>query len=120
MLKSFFRSFGFAWRGVCIAFAEHRNLKVQATIGVAVVTLGFYLNLTYLEWCILLCCIALVLGMEIVNSSIETIVNLVKLEFHPLAGKIKDMAAGAVLVVSFFAAMIGMVLFYHVLQRQIP
>ena len=72
---------------------------------------GFYLSIAAIEWCILLLCIALVIGLELVNTALENLVDLVTRERNPLAGKVKDIAAGAVLVVSIITVIIGLIIF---------
>ncbi len=88
-----------------------RNLKVQSVIALIVVCAGFYFNIEILEWCAILFSISLVIGLEILNSAIENLVDLVTLERKPLPGRIKDVAAGAVLFSSIMAVIIGVMIF---------
>jgi len=110
-MKSFFKSFIYALQGIWSGIADQRNLKFQLTVAVVVVGAGFYVSITALEWCIILICIALVIGLELVNTAIENLVDLVTMERNPLAGKIKDIAAGAVLTVSVISLIIGLIIF---------
>jgi diacylglycerol kinase len=110
-MKEFFQSFIYAIQGIWAAIADQRNLKVQLAVAFVVVVAGFYLSITSLEWCILLICIALVIGLELMNTGIENLVDLVTMERNPLAGKIKDIAAGAVLSVSVISLVIGLIIF---------
>jgi diacylglycerol kinase len=110
-MKEFFQSFAFALQGIWSAFADQRNLKVQLAVAIVVVAAGFYVAITPFEWCIILLCIALVIGLELLNSAIESLVDLVTMERNPLAGKIKDIAAGAVLTVSIISLIIGVIIF---------
>jgi len=110
-MKSFLKSLVDAIRGIWSGIVDQRNLKVQIAIAVIVVGAGFYFRITPLEWSIILICIGLVIGIEMINSAIENLVDLVTLERKPLAGKIKDIAAGAVLVVSVIAVIIGVIIF---------
>ena len=111
MMKEFFRSFIFALNGIRAAMREQRNVKVQSIIALITVGAGFYFDITPGEWCFVLFAIALVIGFEIINSAIESLVDLVTREQNPLAGKVKDMAAGAVLFASIIAVIIGLVIF---------
>lgn len=110
-MKSFLKSFGYAIQGIWSGVADQVNLKVQ--IGVALIVVGacFYFDIHPLEWCIILLCIGVVLGLEMMNSAIESLVDLVTLERKPLAGKIKDIAAGAVLIMSITSVVIGIIIF---------
>jgi diacylglycerol kinase len=80
---------------------------------VALVTIGagFYFGITSWEWCVILITIGLVIALEMVNTAIERLVDLVTRERKPQAGKIKDIAAGAVLVVSVIAVVVGVIVF---------
>ena len=97
--------------------ADQRNLRVLICIGAAVVAAGFYYDITTVEWCIVLLCIGLVVGLEMINSSIESLVDLVTMEKNPLAGKVKDMAAGAVLFTSVMSTIIGLIIFWKYLTE---
>lgn len=110
-MKEFFQSFAFALQGIWSGVADQRNLKVQLAVAMVVIGAGFYVSITPLEWCIILLCIGLVIGLELLNSAIENLVDLVTMERNPLAGKIKDIAAGAVLTVSIISLIIGLIIF---------
>ena len=110
MIK-FLKGFRFAINGIRVALREQLNLKVQVVIAVVVVTLGVHFQITLIEWIALLLTIALVFGLELINTAIENLVDLVTTERKPLAGKIKDIAAGAVLIVSVLSVIIGWLIF---------
>ena len=111
-MKKFLKSLKYAINGIWSGIADQPNLKVQMAIAAIVIGAGFYFQITTTEWCIVLLCIALVvIGLEMINSAIESLVDLVTLERMPLAGRIKDIAAGAVLLVSIIAVMIGIIIF---------
>lgn len=110
-MKEFLKSFLFAFRGIRDAFREQRNLKVQVLITVVVIGAGFYFNITTIEWCLILMSVGLVIGLEILNTTVENLVDLVTQEWKPHIGKIKDMAAGAVLIASVIALVVGVIVF---------
>lgn len=110
-MNSFLKSFVYATHGIRAAMQEHRNLVIQVFIAILVVAAGFYFSITPMEWCVLLLAIAVVIGLEMMNTAIENLVNLVTMERKPLAGKVKDIAAGAVLFASAIAVIIGIILF---------
>jgi diacylglycerol kinase len=112
MMRAFFKSFLYAWNGIVMALREQRNLRIHFAATVLVILAGLYFSVTATEWCILLLCIALVISIELINSSIEDLVNLVTAEWKPQAGKIKDIAAGAVLVMAIIALIVGIIIFY--------
>jgi diacylglycerol kinase len=110
-MKKFFSRFLYAARGIGAAFSEQLNLKIQLVVAMLAVGLGFYFDISFSEWSILLLTIGLVLGLEMVNTTLENIVDLVTKERNPLAGKIKDIGAGAVLLVSILSLVIGWLIF---------
>lgn len=110
-MNGFFRSFLYALQGLRVSFREQRNLKVQTLVALVTVGAGFYFGITATEWCMILLAIGLVIGLEMINTSIESLVDLVTLERKPLAGKIKDIAAGAVLMASIMALIVGVIIF---------
>jgi diacylglycerol kinase len=110
-MKSFLKSLTNALHGIWAGISDQRNLKVQVAIALLVIGAGFYLRIAYMEWCVVLLCIGLVVGLEMINSAMENLVDLVTLERKPLAGKIKDIAAGAVLFVSVISLVIGVIIF---------
>ena len=115
-MSQFFKSFVYALKGMRAAWVDQRNIKVQSFIAVVVVTAGVYFEITRADWCLVLFAIGLVMALEIVNSSIESLVDLVTRERNDLAGKVKDIAAGAVLFASVMAVIIGILVFEKYLR----
>lgn len=111
-MKAFLKSFGYAWNGLREAIRDERNLKVQLAAAAVVIALGFYFHVTATEWCILILCIGIVLGFELLNTALENLVDLVHPERHPLAGKVKDIAAASVLIVSLTSLIISLIIFW--------
>lgn len=107
---SFFKSFGYAFKGIKWAL-EERNFRLHLVSTVLVVVLGLYFQISKYEWLVIVLCIALILSMELVNTAIEEIVNFISPEHHSKAGKIKDLAAGAVLVASICVFIIALIIF---------
>lgn len=85
------------------------HLHVIASVVVLIMAYRFGVSRT--EWCILVLCIGLVWMAETFNTAIETLTNLVSPEYHKLAGKTKDLAAGAVLLAAITAAIVGLIIF---------
>ena len=105
-------SLEFALTGILTAFKEERNMRKHAVTALAVILAGFVFQVSRIEWLFLLLSIFLVVAFEIINSAIENVVDLAShYHFSMLAKKAKDMAAGAVLVVSLLAAVIGALIF---------
>ncbi|MCC9165388.1 diacylglycerol kinase family protein [Pontibacter harenae] len=109
--KKRYNSFKFALRGLNSAVRSEPHMRLHVLSAIGVVIAGFFFDVTKTEWCALVGCIGLVFTAEIINTSIETLTNLVSPEWHDLAGKTKDLAAGAVLAASITAAIIGLIVF---------
>jgi diacylglycerol kinase (ATP) len=101
------RSFADAAKGLRLVFATQTNAKIHAVATLLVVGSGFFCGLTMWEWALVVLAIALVWTAEAVNTAIENVVDLVSPERHPLAGRAKDAAAGAVLAAAIGAALVG-------------
>jgi diacylglycerol kinase (ATP) len=108
MLKSFHD----AWNGIVLAIRTQRNVRVQLSVTVLVIAAGFYFSLSPVEWCIAVLAMGLVMGLEVMNTSIEELVNFVSPERREEARRIKDLAAGAVLIAALAAAIIGCIILY--------
>jgi diacylglycerol kinase len=104
-------SFKFALRGFVVALKEQANLRIHLTISIFVLIAAFVLKVSSMEWLILIICIGMVVSLELVNSAIESLVDMVSPEWREQAGKIKDIAAAAVLFASLLAGCIGLVIF---------
>ena len=100
------KSFTYAWKGVCSFLSKEHNAWIHCTAIIAVTIAGIRLEITRTEWLVILLCFAMVF-----NTAIERLVNLVSPDYHPVAGDVKDIAAGAVLICAIFAAIIGLIIF---------
>ncbi len=116
-LKKQLRSFGYAWKGIRCCVGKEQNLSFHLIAMVVTVIAGFLLEITRIDWMIVILCIGVVIAAELFNSAIEKLVDLVSPERHPIAGQVKDIAAGAVLVCAATAAIIGLIVFIPYLTR---
>ena len=105
------KSFFYAFEGLKTAAKEEPNFRIHLTIASLALILAVVLGFSITEWLVLLFTISLVLILELVNTSLEEIVNLVNPETHPLAKKAKDVMAAAVLLAAAISIIIGFVLF---------
>ena len=109
--KARFTSFRDAWRGLHVQLSTQANARIHALASVLAIGLGWRLGLTATEWCLVIGAIGLVWTAETFNTAIEFLVDLVSPEINPLAGRVKDLAAGAVLAAAITAAAIGALIF---------
>ena len=120
--KKQLRSFGYAWKGIRCCIGKEQNLSFHLIATAVVVIAGFVLGITRMEWMIIILCIGVVIAAELFNTAIEKLVDLVSPQQHPVAGQVKDIAAGAVLskqvlVCAATAAIIGLIVFIPYLTR---
>ena len=105
------KSFGYAFAGIASCIKNERNMKIHCVMALLVTAAGFVLEISVTEWCICLILFALIFSLEMVNTAVESVVDLVTLEKKPLAKIAKDTAAGAVLAAAILSAIIGCVIF---------
>ncbi|MFS0780872.1 diacylglycerol kinase family protein [Bacillus sp. 1P06AnD] len=108
---TFRKSVGFAAAGIFWSMKE-RNMKIHCSMAVLVILAGFYFSLSIVEWLFVLSSIAGVIALEMMNTAVETAVDLVTEEYRELARISKDVAAGAVLVYSLYAFVVGCIIFF--------
>lgn len=104
-------AFADAWRGIGFLLRDEAHARFHLLATILVICLGWWVELTKGEWLALILVIGMVWVAESLNSAIEACVDLACPEQHPLAGKAKDLAAGAVLLASICACVVGIFLF---------
>ncbi len=100
-----------ALRGLYVFWKVTINFRIQLVFAFLVVLCGFYFNVSVLEWLALVFSIGLVLVTEALNTAIEIDIDLTSPEYHPFARDTKDVSAGAVLLSSIVATIIGLIIF---------
>lgn len=111
--KKVIKSFPHAVRGIMLVFNE-RNMQVHLLAVAMVIVFGFWLSISNLEWLIIFLCFALVTSLETLNSAIENVCNKLRDDLslsYDATKNARDLSAGAVLIASFFSALIGLVIF---------
>src|SRR5690554_4823263 len=109
--RNIFASFNYAIQGVMYTLRTQRNMKIHFSTAILVLMLASVLNISRLELIALFLVIGMVITAELINTSIEEVVNLVTQEYHPIAGTAKNVAAGAVLVSASVSVFIGYLIF---------
>ena len=114
--RDWVKNFLYASHGIAYAWRTERNFRLEAYISSLVIVLALFLGLNLVP--VLLCC-ALVMSLELLNTALEAIVDLVSPTYHPLAKIAKDVAAGAVLLSSISSLLIGLYLFIPVIISRV-
>ncbi|MBN9653720.1 diacylglycerol kinase family protein [Halobacillus sp. GSS1] len=103
--------FRFAWNGIKEVCSSERNFRIHLLAAILVITAAFMFGLSKGEWVTILLIICMVLSLEMVNTAMERLLDFYHPEQNPIIGSIKDITAGAVLVASIGAVIIGMIIF---------
>lgn len=104
-------SFGYAFEGIWTGIRKERNMRIHCLAIICVTLAGTLLHIAAAEWCICLLLFALVASLELVNTAVEAVVDLVTEDKKPLAKIAKDTAAGAVLFSAIISVFIGCIIF---------
>lgn len=118
--KSLINSFKYACMGIKSAIKSEKNMKIHVLATLIVTALGFILGLKPLEWVACILSIVIVISSEMLNTAIETVVDLVSPNINPLAKKAKDIAAGSVLVMAIGAFLVGLIIFIPKIINILP
>jgi len=110
-LKKRLLSIKYAMSGVRILFWEEPNALIQLFVTVCVLVAGFIFRISSGEWIAVILCFGLVISLESVNSAIENIADFVSPGKHEMIKKVKDLAAGAVLIGAVISVIVGMIVF---------
>ena len=110
-MRKFIRGFGYAFNGIWHAAATQLNFRVHLAAAAVALYGGWALHISPDEWLWIILCIGMVLMAELFNTAIEFLTDLVSPEYNKKAGLVKDMSAGAVLVIASCALIIGLIIF---------
>ena len=105
------KSFGYAFEGIWTGIRKERNMRIHCLAVILVTAAGTFFGLSAAEWCICLLLFGMVISLELVNTAVEAVVDLVTEEKKPLAKIAKDTAAGAVLFAAIISAFVGCIIF---------
>ncbi|MEM6262577.1 MAG: diacylglycerol kinase family protein [Bacteroidota bacterium] len=105
------KSFEFAIKGILWLFRSQGNAQVHLLALIGIIGMGLWVNLASWEWCCILLCMGMVLVAEAINTAIEHVTDLASPEYHQLAGRAKDVAAGAVLLAVLFCGGVWGIIF---------
>ena len=110
-IKRLFKSFSYAYKGITKTFLEEQNLQIQSIVGIIILVIACLLKISPIEWCLIISAIFIVILMEMINSAIERVADALKPRIHFYVKEIKDIMAGAVMISSLLAIIIGLIIF---------
>ncbi|MDR2369748.1 MAG: diacylglycerol kinase family protein [Mycoplasmataceae bacterium] len=107
------KKFGYAFRGLFTSLKEETSLVVHAVIGIIVLIVAALLHkqMNPIDWAIIILVIGIVIGMELLNTAIENLVDIVAFKYNYNAKKIKDISAAATLVLTVTSVIVGLIIF---------
>ncbi len=108
-------AFGYAFKGAWDLLRNHAPSRIHMLAFVGMVGIAYWLDFPLWKWAMVFICSGMVLAAESLNTAVEYIVDLVSPEYNELAGKAKDVAAGAVLFTAIFSALVAGLLIYDAL-----
>lgn len=109
--KSLGKKFKVAFEGIYNTFKEELSFRYHTYLLLLVIFMGVFLNISLYEWLAVVIVASVVLASEMMNTAIESLVDMYTLEFNLKAKKIKDIGAGAVLITALSASIVGMIIF---------
>lgn len=112
-MRALAASFSYAARGVAACLWQERNFRIHLIAAGYAAALGLWMKLSRLEWAALALTVGMVLALELVNTAVESAIDLANPDVHPLAALAKDAAAGAVLLAAAAAVGVGICLFWR-------
>ena len=105
------KSFTYAWAGIKACFKSESNFRIHVVAAIVTIAVSMLLHISATEWIAVCFCIAFVIVMEMMNTAIEKLCDVVHAEKHPVIKKVKDIAAGAVLVSAVFSLITAAIIF---------
>jgi diacylglycerol kinase len=118
-MKKWLSSARHALHGLLFLVQTERNFRIELFFAFTAIVAGFWLRISVFEFCIVLLCIGAVLGAEAFNSAIERLADFHTREIHPEIKTIKDIAAGAVVMLSIISLIIGLIIFWPLISERL-
>ncbi len=106
--RNLLESFRYAFAGLAYALRTQRNTRIHLSIAALVIAMGLWLRLPPTSWAVLTLTIGLVLVGEMINTVVETLVDMITADYHPLAKVTKDVMAAVVLLTAMFSVIVGL------------
>jgi undecaprenol kinase len=118
-LRQFTSSLRYAFRGLAYAVKNEKNFQNEMAIGILVIIAMFYFDVTRGEMVVLFVVIMAVLIMELLNTAMERVIDILKPKIHPYAKLVKDLMAASVLMMSILTIILGLIIFMPYLVQKV-
>jgi len=109
--KRFLKSFQYSIEGLIYAYKYEQSILIHFMACIVAISMGFVFSISALEWLFIFIIMGVVLAVEMINTAIEAIVDMITLEIHPLAKIAKDAGSAATFIVSFISLIIAGIIF---------
>ena len=109
-IKNFFRAFRISMRGLFILAKSETNVLLEVFVGILIIIISLFLKLTSTEWLIVLMTIFLVIFAELINTTIEKIMDFVEPKYNEQVRDIKDLASGFVFLMVILSIIVGTII----------
>jgi diacylglycerol kinase len=116
-IKRLAKSFKYAIKGLFKTYREEQNLVIQSVVGFLVFIFAWFLGLSRYDWIMLIFIVTLVILMELANSAVERVVDLMKPRIDIYVKEIKDIMAALVMIASFVSVVVGILIFWPYLME---
>ena len=110
-LRRLIQSFKYAGKGIYYALKEEQNMKIHFMLSFVVLIFAFIFKISAYEAIALVLVISFVVAMEMINTVLERVMDIIKPRMHPYAKHVKDMLAAVVLIGAFASALVGLIIF---------
>lgn len=110
-IKRIINSFKYAFNGLIDTYKTEQSVWIYIPVSLLVILMGFYFKINTVEWLVILLVLGVILSLELINTALESVVDLVTDKYHPLAKKAKDTVSAAVLVFAVASVIIGFIIF---------
>ena len=110
-IKRIINSFKYAFNGLIDTYKTEQSVWIYIPVSLLVILMGFYFKINTVEWLVIVLVLGVILSLELINTALESVVDLVTDKYHPLAKKAKDTVSAAVLVFAVASVIIGLIIF---------
>lgn len=118
-MRQFTKSLKYAFRGLSYAIKNEKNFQNELIVAILVIIAMVYFNVTKTEAVVLFMTIMAVLIMELLNTAMERVIDILKPKIHPYAKLVKDLMAASVLLMSLLAVILGLIIFIPYLIQEV-